>query len=85
VSARDAMRERRLQRVRARVLAPVGRWTAARKYDACLALRGGAVSIAEVATAHDIPAEEIARWMIAARDGGQDALRIAPRRRARAS
>jgi transposase-like protein len=85
VTARDAIRERRVNRVRARVLAPVERWTAARKYDACLALRRGAVTIAEVATAHGIPAEEIAGWMIAARDGGQDALRIAPRRRARAS
>jgi transposase-like protein len=84
VTARDNIRVRRMRRVRARVLAPVGRWTAARKYDACLALRGGAVTIAEVAAAHDVPAEEIAAWMIAARNGGQDALRIAPRRRARA-
>ena len=68
--------EERRRRMRAHVLRPHARWTAARKLALCIALRGAVVSLNEAAAATGIDAEEISRWLEAFRRRGAEGLRV---------
>ncbi len=66
--------ERKAKR-RAEILAPVTRWSHARKHELLMALAGGLVTEAEACAAHNLSPDELAAWRAALRRGGADALK----------
>lgn len=65
---------------RRELLAPVRRWTPARKAAICMAIKGRGVAIEEVLAAHRLDRSEVETWLTAFASGGADALRIYRRR-----
>lgn len=78
-SGSGAMTTAQTKRIRARVLARFTRWTAERKHDLLVAIKHSIVSIEDACEAHNLTAEEIARWQQAFAAGGIDALRVSRR------
>src|SRR5262249_21730390 len=65
------------------LLAPVSRWTSAKKFDLVAAVRFGIVSFFEVRLAHGVTADEVLRWRWTyehSRHKGLQATRQTPRR-----
>lgn len=74
MSDRDAWRNK--------LLAPVQRWTPARKAAVCMAIWARAVAIEEVLEAHKLERIEVEGWLASYATGGRDALYVSRRRRA---
>lgn len=57
-------------------LAPVARWTPARKDELLVAIRHGDVTIEQVCAAHDLSHDEVQGWLRRQRVHGQKGLSV---------
>lgn len=71
----------RLALVAREVLAPVARWTPQKKFDLCIALKTGVVTIAAARTAHGLSDEELLLWLMAFDADGIGGLAATGRKR----
>jgi len=74
--------DERHRRMRERVLRRHARWTAWRKAELCMALRGAIVTVDDAVEKCGLQREEIAAWLKTFARSGTDGLRIYGRRAA---